>query len=172
MRKEIWKDVPGFEGLYAVSDLGHVKSLERVTRGGAMLVPERILKPAKATRGGYDVVQLHNHGRRTLRTVHSLMAAAFIGARPPGLDICHRNDDRINDLDNLRDDIRAGNIADAMRNGRTPKGVAHWNAKMTLEKADEIRAAYAGKRGTMAELGDDFGVTASTIHRVVRGAWK
>ncbi|MCA1530762.1 hypothetical protein [Bradyrhizobium yuanmingense] len=40
---------------------------------------------------------------------------------------------------------------------------------MTLEKADEISAAYAGKHGTMAELGDDFGVTASTIHRVVHG---
>ena len=169
---EVWKSVPGFEGLYEVSDKGRVKSLERVARGDIQLVPERIIKPAKAKRGGYDVVQLHKHGKRTLRTVHSLVAAAFIGPRPPGQDVCHRNDDRINNLGDLRYDTRAGNIADAVRNGRTPKGVTHWNAKMTLEKAAEIRAAYANNCGTMRELGEEFGVGESTIHRVIHGAWK
>jgi len=38
-------------------------------------------KPRLAT------VQLHDRGTRTLHTVHSLMAAAFIGPRPPGLDV-------------------------------------------------------------------------------------
>lgn len=30
MENEIWKDIPGFEGLYQVSNLGRVKSLQRV----------------------------------------------------------------------------------------------------------------------------------------------
>lgn len=30
MENEIWKDIPGFERLYQVSNLGRVKSLQRV----------------------------------------------------------------------------------------------------------------------------------------------
>ncbi len=44
---EIWKDIKGFEGLYQISDLGRVKSLERKVKGRfvLMLLREKILSP-------------------------------------------------------------------------------------------------------------------------------
>lgn len=45
---EVWKDIKGYEGLYQVSNMGRVKSLERIIirkNGSKMPVKERILKP-------------------------------------------------------------------------------------------------------------------------------
>ncbi|WP_414838885.1 NUMOD4 domain-containing protein [Carnobacterium sp. TMP28] len=42
---EVWKDIQDYEGLYQVSNLGRVKSIERVVcykNGGSHTVPERI----------------------------------------------------------------------------------------------------------------------------------
>ena len=50
--KEIWKDIKGYEGFYQVSNLGRVKSLERVTINNR-IVHERILK-LKRDRSGYS----------------------------------------------------------------------------------------------------------------------
>ena len=57
---ETWKDIPGFEGVYQVSDLGRVKSLERkLTAGpGVRILPESILKPM-VDRYGYLCVNLY-----------------------------------------------------------------------------------------------------------------
>ena len=55
MKKEIWRDIAGYEGLYQVSNMGRVKSLERIiTRknGKKQTIRERILKP-RATPDGY-----------------------------------------------------------------------------------------------------------------------
>ena len=52
--KEIWKPVRNYEGLYEVSNLGRVRSLERTVwdnRGYYRTVPERILKPQDNGRG-------------------------------------------------------------------------------------------------------------------------
>ena len=60
---EIWRDIPGYEGLYQVSDLGRVKSLPRVTtrgeRSGKLIsqrIGGRVLKPSVNTRGYLSVV--------------------------------------------------------------------------------------------------------------------
>lgn len=82
MPKEIWKDIPGYEGLYQVSNLGRVKSLDRTIKqkdahGGHCLFhyKERLLKIAIAT-DGYGRVSLANDGRS--HSVHRLVAQTFI----------------------------------------------------------------------------------------------
>ena len=58
--EEIWKDVKGYEGLYQVSNLGKVKSVERYVthyKGGVKLVPERILKQY-IPNTGYPIVHI------------------------------------------------------------------------------------------------------------------
>ena len=32
MEKEIWKDIEGYEGLYQVSNLGNIKSLDKIVK--------------------------------------------------------------------------------------------------------------------------------------------
>lgn len=96
---EEWKDIPGYEGLYQVSDQGKVKSLSRRKAHGA-LYPERILRDAKSN-SGYMRVVLCKESKTTNKSVHRLVAEAFIGESR--LEVDHINGDKTdNRLINLR----------------------------------------------------------------------
>ena len=71
--REIWKDIPGFEGIYQVSNTGLVRSLNFNHITG--LIKEIAQKTDKY---GYKVVQLHNNGKRKHITVHRLVAMTFM----------------------------------------------------------------------------------------------
>jgi hypothetical protein len=73
---EIWKDVIGYEGLYQVSNLGRIKSLPKYDRKGRFH-PEQ-LKAQVNNGGGYLVVNLKHNGCQKMRTVHRLVAEAFL----------------------------------------------------------------------------------------------
>ena len=105
--EEIWKAVPGYEGLYEVSDLGRVRSFARGVNG-------RLLKPGKASNGYFTVCL----GRGKSRTLHSLVAEAFIGPKPSGQEVLHKDGTRTNNcVHNLRYGTRAENIRDAVVQG-------------------------------------------------------
>jgi len=78
--EEIWKDIKNYEGLYQVSNLGRVKSLERTKidkMGRQFHVKEKILNPLIIK--GYYAVWLYNEKLGKKRyTVHRLVAEAFI----------------------------------------------------------------------------------------------
>lgn len=78
--EEVWKDIPGYEGLYQVSNKGRVKSVARfIVSGfrGREYSPERIL--AQITlKFGYKRVVLHDNGLIARMGVHRLVACAFI----------------------------------------------------------------------------------------------
>jgi hypothetical protein len=93
---ENWKDIPGFEGRYQVSDLGRVKSLSfmqryllRNGREAYRKTDERILAQQPNNRG-YYLVHLHQDNQRTALTVHSIVARAFL-LGPPSETVNHRN---------------------------------------------------------------------------------
>lgn len=69
MKKEIWKDILGYEGLYQVSNFGRVKSFK--------FGKERILKPG-TNKYGYLIVILCKNGKVKHFYVHRLVAEAFI----------------------------------------------------------------------------------------------
>lgn len=79
---EIWKDIKNFEGLYQVSNLGRIKSLERKTnyiykKGGQHLIKEKIIKQFQ-NKYGYLKCFLYKNGTRKTFNVHRLVAQAFI----------------------------------------------------------------------------------------------
>ena len=80
--KEIWKDVIGYEGLYQVSNLGRIKSLpkEKKTPTTTFMTKETILNQHK-DKGGYFRVMLTKKGKSILKSVHVIVASAFIGER-------------------------------------------------------------------------------------------
>ena len=69
MEQEIWKDVVGFEGLYQVSDKGHVRSIRKGKN--------KLLYQSKERRG-YANVKLYKHNVPKVVLVHRLVALAFI----------------------------------------------------------------------------------------------
>lgn len=99
MQEEIWKDVPNYEGLYQVSNLGNVKSLNyNHTKKEKYL--KKVLMP-----NGYYVVCLMNECKRKNFFIHQLVAMAFLGHIPSGnnLVVDHINDVKTdNILENLQ----------------------------------------------------------------------
>ena len=97
--KENFRSVRGYEGLYEVSDLGRVKSLKR--KG---CKNDRILK-GSPNRDGYLMLNLYKDGKRKLRTIHQLVAIAFLNHTPngfKGLIVDHNDRNKLNNrLDNL-----------------------------------------------------------------------
>lgn len=99
---EQWKDVPGYEGRYQVSDMGRVKSVpfrqRYLLRNGVeafRLTRERILAQQSNNRG-YLLVHLHLDNSRRAHTVHRLVADAFL-PNPNNLpEVDHRDRDRSN----------------------------------------------------------------------------
>ena len=103
--KEIWKDIEGYEGLYQVSNMGRVKSVERTIwnsgKGCYKTVHERILK-AEINNSGYLLVGLSKGGKVKLCSIHRLVAEAFI----PNIDnlpcINHKDENKVNNhMENL-----------------------------------------------------------------------
>lgn len=141
MSKEWWKQVPGYEGLYMVSDRGRVKSLDRYVkhwRGGLSLKPGRILKPGK-DRCGYLHVILCNDGKNTKHLVHRLVAMAFI-PNPKNLpEVNHKNEDktdnRVENLEwvshkyNSNHGTRNERISSTMTNGKQSKTVLQFTSE-------------------------------------------
>ena len=77
---EIWKDIAGYEGYYQVSNLGRVKSLDRIVKReyrGNTTVKGRILK-FNLNHKGYPIVYLYLNSKQKTISVHRLVAMAFI----------------------------------------------------------------------------------------------
>ncbi len=76
---EIWKDIPGREGVYQVSNLGRVRTLDRTVMCGERIkkhIPNKVMATRK--HAGYTNVTLRIGGKTTSCTVHRLVAKAFI----------------------------------------------------------------------------------------------
>ena len=90
---ELWKDIPGYEGYYQVSDQGRVRSVDRVIQyadGRRKPVSGCILSPSRAGRTrAYAMVQLSRHNEALPWYVHDLVLLAFVGPKPAGTEVCH-----------------------------------------------------------------------------------
>ena len=98
--KEIWKDVIGYEGLYQVSNLGRVKSLDRFCIDGRKRYGQ-IMKQV-ITNGGYFAVGLRKGKGQKRYLVHRLVAEAFI----PNTD----NKPCVDHINTIRTDNRVCNL--------------------------------------------------------------
>ena len=120
IKSEVWKDIPGYKGLYQVSDIGNVKSVPRFvnSKGGSKrLAPGYLLKQHINT-FGYPTVSLSKGGHRKTKTVHGLIMLAFVGEPPVGKVVCHNDGNpRNSNLENLRYDTVQSNAIDTINHG-------------------------------------------------------
>lgn len=91
MNKELWRMIPGYEGLYMVSNFGRVKSLKR-----NIILKERLAKE------GYVRVVLYKHSKGKSYYIHRLVAQAFLENPNNYRCVNHKDENkRNNHADNL-----------------------------------------------------------------------
>ena len=121
--KEIWKDIPDYEGMYQVSNLGRVKSLERLInrehKGKGNYIQKEILLSTPMS-NKYKIASLWKNGKGKNFLVHQLMAMAFLNHKPNGhkIIIDHINNDSTdNRLENLQIITQRENVSKDKVNG-------------------------------------------------------
>lgn len=153
---EQWKAVPGYP--YEVSSHG------RIRRTGAAPGARvgRQLKTAPSPLG-YVRVDLWRGGRRRPAHVHELVAELFIGPKPAGHVVHHKDG---NPLNNHVDNLRYISRRDHVREHHV--GEQHPNAKLTDDEVRDIREQLS--RGVrQADLARRYGVASCTIKDISKG---
>lgn len=151
--QEEWKDVKGYEGIYMVSTLGRVKSLERreVTKAGWSRRRNSFILKGSHGQGRYTSVQLGNgNGRLT----HRLVAEAFIPNPENKPEVNHKNkDNKDNCVSNLEWCTRSENML-------------HSNGVEIILESPE---GYGVLFKSITEAASEVGCDPSIISRLVNG---
>lgn len=172
---EIWKDVKGYEGIYQVSNLGRIKTLERTiefNRRGKIeerVIKERILtgEKRKANKKGqyYKRISLIKDGILRRVPLHRVILETFV-PNPNNLPVANHLDGNPenNRLSNLEWCTHSENELHSYRVLKKING----RRKLTFQEAQQIRKEFKGGRDSNANsLAEKYGVTQSTIYNIV-----
>lgn len=170
MENEIWKEVVGYEGLYAVSNMARVQSIKYRSGKNVQFLSQHCNSKK------YYRVGLTKYGVQKGKYVHILVAQAFLGDKPNGFECNHKDGDKShNYLHNLEYITPTENSRHAWQNGliKPPLGERNPACKLTAEKVLEIRRKYAEGVGGLSSLGREYGVHHGMIYLIVnRKKWK
>lgn len=170
---EVWKEIPGWEHRYEVSDCGSVRSkdMQVGAKGGLVFATRkgRVLQQI-VKNGRYLCVMLAHKYRREQWFTHDLVLLAFVGPKLEGLHALHANDDKTNNsVLNLRYGTPEENETDRKKNDKICLGERHGCARLTNDDIFSIRAADKGD----ISLARKFGVGLPHIWAIrARRVWK
>ena len=154
---EIWKDIEKYEGLYQVSNMGRVKSLERFRKGkhnSLVFANEKILK-GKIDKDGYLEYTLSKDGKLKSYRAHRLVAKAFI-PNPNNYPI-------INHINKIKDDNRAKNLEWCTNQYNTEYSCA----KPILQFTKDGKLVRKWESAVIAE--QELGINKVSIRRCCKG---
>jgi hypothetical protein len=168
---EEWRDIPGYEGWYQVSNFGQVRRMRKTTN----TKPYRILKPV-LQKTGYLHVSLYKFGKQAQHSIHRLVCMAFHGIPPEGYCVNHKDGNSTNNhASNLEWTSYGGNLQHAYDVLDRPRnsGQSHGMSKLQDKDATEIRRLYETGQYTQRKIADMFGVGPDQISRIVtRSRWR
>jgi len=159
---EVFKDIPGYEGVYKISSHGRVWSCPNSAHNGKFLRP--------GLGNGYLTVSLHKDKRGKSHYIHRLIAEAFVDGDKT-LTVNHIDGDRENNnTDNLEWVTHAQNIQHAYDIGLEKSNVGEtvWTAKLNEKKVVQMRDIRRKRGYTYKHLGSMFGVAPNTASLICR----
>lgn len=119
MTAERWLPLSGYEGIYDVSDLGRIRSLDRVTHRGRKWKGRTL--SAASMPAGYQKVSLWRAGKQGSALVHRLVLLTFSGPCPDGMEGLHKDGNPANNaLSNLAWGTHSENQMDQVLHGTHP----------------------------------------------------
>ena len=174
---EVWVDIPNYEGFYQVSDVGRVRSVDRVVtdRDGIMRKYKgRVLKPS-IIHSGYEQVGLCNDGGCNVKKVHRLVLETFEPhVNMDDLDVNHIDGNKLNNrLTNLEWLTRRDNVLHAYDIGLL-NSVGERNPSAKLSKVDILEILERLDTGELQkDIASDYGVGLATISNINTGyTWR
>lgn len=177
MRKA-WKRIPGYEGIYSVSDTGCIKSHARQVSLGASgytrQTKTRILKPSSNS-SGYHFVCLYKNGSKKFKMIHQLVALVFIGPCPDRCQINHKDGDKTNNTPGNLEYMTPGENTRHSINqlGNYRHGENQWKHKVTERDVATIRKLYSTGKYTQQQLADKYGIHRGQIAKICnRTSWR
>lgn len=117
--KEIWEDIEGYEGYYQISNLGNVKSLDRMVKNnhGFCLRKGKLIK-SLINKQGYYFVNLKKNSQNEIKLIHRLIAETFINNDNNFPCVNHIDGNKLNNnVNNLEWCTYSHNIKEAFRLG-------------------------------------------------------
>lgn len=174
--EEIWKDIPGYEGLYQVSTLGKIKSLPKkwIVRNGGTHITKEFIRNGEIGRGGYLYINLCKRSKPKTFLIHRIIAQTFIfnlGNKPC---INHKDGNKLNNnVENLEWCTYSENHKHAYKlRLMNREGERHHLHKLTEIQVMEIKKIMKNKnneRGIWAKIAKKFNVHPMTISGIVCG---
>jgi hypothetical protein len=160
---EEWRPVVGYEQLYEISNKGRVRKYTRIIA-------------SHERGGGYTTVSLYKQGGKTQKSVHRLVALAFLGQPIHPNDVINHKDGnpRNNHVENLEWCTQKYNVYHAygILNRTRTKG-EQMHRKLTEVKVREIRTKYQSGGYTIQKLADIYGVNYKTAWEIINyRIWK
>ena len=159
----IYKDIPGYDGLYRVSNFGDVISCSRDVFTGSgdkrriIKLKEKRLNPSN--RKGYKVVNLRKDNKTLTIGVHQLVLWAFVGVQQKGIEVRHLNSNPSDDrLENLRYGTKSENMQDAVELGT----LVFSRSKLSRKDVEEIAKA----KGSLKEIALAFNCHPGTVQAI------
>lgn len=155
---EIWKDIPGYEGIYKISTSGVV-----ISYNYNHTKKEGVIK-SRVTKLGYVNIGLHKDKKQKTFRLHRLVMLTFVGESK--LPVNHKDGDKLNNsLENLEYCTQSENIKHAFRTGLSDnrKGEDHARSKLTEKQVLEIKELLKIGKYRQRDIADMFGVAQATI---------
>ncbi len=170
MPKKVYKDIPGYEGIYGISQNGEIISYARIKKGMNNSIsrnPERILKQTGKNQKRYHGVSLAKDGISIRKQVHRLVYTTFIGNIPKGKQINHIDGNKLNNnLSNLELCTPKQNIRHAWKTGLARKTRENTYSKLKIEEVKRIR--ILAKQGLYhREIAKMFNVSRQHITAII-----
>lgn len=167
---EIWKDIPGFEGLYQASNLGRIKSLERWYQSANLLKMPENIKKQKPNVGGYWYLHLCKNGKKWATSVHKLIALTFIGPKPyEKATVNHIDSNKLNNrAENLEYCSIKENIQHHRKNVNDYIGINHPMARLTEKDILDIREEYKTSKILQKDMAKRYNVSQVMISRIIK----
>lgn len=159
--EEIWREcLPNYE----VSSMGRV----RRSAPGRRTYAGKVMS-AKLLKIGYYAVSPTIDGKNKTFYVHDLVAAAFIGQKPPGLHVNHIDGDKKNNKPgNLEYVTRKANMEHAGRTGLMVRGEAHPGSKMDESSVRQLRADRSAGL-SFSVIARKHGISIATAFNIAGG---
>lgn len=173
---EIWKDIKGYEGLYSVSNLGRVKSIERMRENHSKMqkVEEKIKSTRKDTQG-YLLLDLYKNNKQKTIRVHRLVAVMFLENIGNKETVNHIDGDKSNNkIENLEwATFKEQNIHFYSKNLKSDKNIEKAVNAMNNATSKQVECLTTNKIYVSASsAGREIGISGSYIMRCCRGECK